>query len=139
MLSAKLILEGLKWIKSLTPLTQTRHCLLVVEDNADDACLLSIYIKRAGFDCDTVTRPELAEGMVLNGKHKVIFLDLNFSGMSGQDLMKSIARSRHDVHIILTPGAMKDLGMAMSGYWFSVIGKEVTQEEVSRALNGLKL
>lgn len=61
--------------------------ILMVDDDADLAAIISIKLQTEGFDIKTVNDPEVALGTVKEYKPDLILLDMNMPGMNGTEYL----------------------------------------------------
>lgn len=66
---------------------------LIVEDDADTRLLLSIHLKRMGFDCIEAGDALTARDKFLKHSPAVMTLDISLGGSSGFDLINAIVDS----------------------------------------------
>jgi two-component system, cell cycle response regulator DivK len=84
--------------------------VLVVDDNAANAALISFLLKKNGYDVRTATDAAEALAAVDEFRPRLIMMDLQLPGMDGLELtrrLKADPRTRGIIIIALTAYAMK--------------------------------
>lgn len=96
--------------------------LLVVEDDADIASLLSMMLRRAGYLVDVANTGELALDYLANNDYAAMTLDLMLPGQSGVALIRQI-RSQAETEalpIIVVSAFTEDGKLAINGDFHAV-------------------
>lgn len=68
-------------------LPDAKHRVLIVEDNPNDAELLSILLKDLGMECTIVYTCEGASALIARNSISIAFIDMRFPQMAGWDLI----------------------------------------------------
>ena len=68
--------------------------VLVVDDNKDVSELLSIYLKKKGFDNVVINEPKIALGHIREEKYDVVVLDISMPEISGIDIIKKLEKEQ---------------------------------------------
>src|SRR6187431_1547571 len=84
----------------MTDLAEPRGSVLVVDDDASLAEMLSIVLRQEGFDSRIVGRGDLALGAFRDYKPDLVLLDLMLPGKDGIDVCKEI-RAESGVPIVM--------------------------------------
>lgn len=103
-------------------------CLLVVEDDHDEAELLFYKIKDLGWTCDVVDTTEAALPLLLEKRHPVVLIDMRLPHAPGHVLVQKVHKNMPWVHIVCIPGDLTDLRLIPVGIYVGVIGKPVTPD-----------
>lgn len=77
--------------------------VLVVDDEAAACRMLSKWIQRAGYGCDTALDAESALNRLFDTTFDVIITDINMPGMDGIELMQRV-KATTDIHVIVMTG-----------------------------------
>jgi len=68
--------------------------VLIVDNNQDVSELLSIFLKRKGFDNVVINDPRIALDHIKEEKYDVILLDISMPEISGIDIIKTLEREK---------------------------------------------
>ncbi|MFZ8937339.1 MAG: response regulator [Nitrosopumilaceae archaeon] len=68
--------------------------VLIVDDNKDVSELLSIYLKKKGFDNVIINDPRIVLGHIKEEKYDVVVLDISMPEISGIDIIKKLERQQ---------------------------------------------
>jgi len=74
------------------PAAAPKARLLLVDDNRDLSGMLSLLLRRAGYEVDTAHDGQSAIQAALDKTPDVILLDIGMPGMSGHDVAREIRR-----------------------------------------------
>ncbi len=112
--------------------------LLVVEDDPDIATLLSIMLRRAGYQVDVANTGELALNYLAHNEYAAMTLDLMLPDQSGIALMRQI-RSQAETEglpIIVVSAFTEDGKLAINGDFNAVdwINKPFDEERLTAAV-----
>lgn len=87
------------------PLESAR--ILVVDDEAAACRMLSKWIQRAGYACETAPDGETALNFLSDATCDVIITDINMPGMDGIELVQRV-KATSDIHVIVMTGQGHD-------------------------------
>jgi len=81
--------------------------VLIVDDNHDVSELLSIFLKKKGFDNVIINDPKIALGHIKEEKYDAVVLDISMPEISGLDIIKKLERNKmlKDQKIIILSAA----------------------------------
>lgn len=99
-------------------MSQTKHRILVVDDNLEGAEILSIMLEHFGNDVRITSRGEEAIDIAASFQPHVVFLDLDMPRMSGYDICRLLREK---------PGGGDMLIAALTG-WEREEDRERTRE-----------
>ena len=68
--------------------------MLIVDDNRDVSELLSIFLKKKGFDNVIINDPKIALDHVKQEKYDVMVLDISMPEVSGIDIIKTLEKEK---------------------------------------------
>ena len=68
--------------------------VLIVDDNQNISELLSIFLKRKGFDNVVINDPRIALGHIKEEKYDVMLLDISMPGISGIDIIETLEKEK---------------------------------------------
>lgn len=116
--------------------------VLVVEDNPDNLKLISYALKRCGYDVVSAVTGEEGLEMALKDTYSFIIMDIDLSGMSGEETTRCIRREPkgQDIPIIaITSYAMagdrdRILKAGCNGYFEKPIDPLTIMNEIHRVL-----
>lgn len=128
------LLSLFKWLGRMR-----KRKFLIVEDNLDDALLLTREIAGAGCSHKLASSAEMAEGMFLAERFDCILLDMRFQGMDGMELLRRILRERPVQIIVITCGEARDLLNIPKSKLIHCVSKPVTSEVIVEILKTMKL
>ncbi len=66
--------------------------VLVVDDNKDVSELLSIFLKKKGYDNVIINDPRIALGHIKEEKYDVMVLDISMPEISGIDIIQTLEK-----------------------------------------------
>ncbi|MBA4454395.1 MAG: response regulator transcription factor [Nitrosopumilaceae archaeon] len=66
--------------------------VLVVDDNKDVSELLSIFLKKKGYDNVIINDPRIALGHIKEQKYDVMVLDISMPEISGIDIIQTLEK-----------------------------------------------
>jgi len=100
-----------------------RGVALVVEDDPQDALLLHLELRRAGFECEIAETAELARGFILHTFYPLVFVDLRLPGMSGEAFLRLLQVESPESKAVIICGDPTDLRTFPAGEPFICIRK----------------
>jgi DNA-binding response OmpR family regulator len=68
--------------------------VLIIDDNQEVSELLSIFLKRKGFDNVIINDPRVALGHIKEEKYDVVVLDISMPEISGIDIIKTLEKEQ---------------------------------------------
>ena len=68
--------------------------VLVVDDNKDVSELLSIFLKKKGYDNVIINDPRIALGHIKEEKYDVMVLDISMPEISGIDIIQTLEKEK---------------------------------------------
>lgn len=68
--------------------------ILIVDDNQDVSELLSIFLKRKGFDNVIINDPRIALEHIKEEKYDIVLLDISMPHISGIEIIKRLEKER---------------------------------------------
>jgi len=68
--------------------------ILIVDDNKDVSELLSIFLKRKGYDNVIINDPRIALGHIKEEKYDAMILDISMPEISGIDIIEALEKER---------------------------------------------
>lgn len=140
MFSFKFALEFSEWLWSKFRVRgAAKYRLLVVEDNANDALLVSIVLKRAGYQFDCVNTAEAGAALYAQFEHSLVIIDMKLPLMDGWSLAKKILDSPTQTQVVLYPGSARDLDRIEPGYALMVVVKSRRTEALIEAINKTRM
>jgi diguanylate cyclase len=81
-----------------------KNKILLVDDEELHIRSLSVLMNQSGYDIDTANSGEEAIEKIASGKYGVLLLDLNMSGISGDEVMNFIKNSSINTTVIVVSG-----------------------------------
>ena len=78
--------------------------VLIVDDEADFASVLSERLRLRDYDAQAVFRAEDALATIKSGSHEVVLLDFNLPGMDGIEVLKKIKQTDPTIEVIMLTG-----------------------------------
>ena len=82
--------------------------ILIVDDDRTVCQSILLLLKKSGFICETVNRPQEVMGIVANFSPDLILLDMNFtidtSGKKGLEILKQVIVTNPKMNVILMTG-----------------------------------
>lgn len=120
-------------------MSESKHKILLVDDDAQLCQLLSEFLTGAGFETDYILDGQEAIDRIQAGHHyDAMVLDIMMPMVSGFDVLKAV-RSDHDIPIIMLTGRGDDidriLGLEMGADDY--LGKPCNPRELSARLNAI--
>ena len=90
------------------PSEATKLRILLVEDNADDAELCTLHLKKANKDIhiDVVSTPDTFASRLHEDAYDVVLSDYALGSWTGLDVLNQLRSERHDIPFILVTGAL---------------------------------
>lgn len=125
-----------RWVTKRKPHTITA---LIVEDDLNDAELLSLVLKKRGMETEIATSGDVAAGLVRHTFYPVVFLDMRLSGMSGEALLRVLSRDSPNASVVVVCGEPSDLAKIPASRFVSVIRKPATGDAIDEMLAKMKL
>lgn len=104
--------------------------LLIVDDNADDAEMLRIFVSRLKYKTEIVDTAEAGLAVLKDRHHAIAFVDVRLPMMDGMSMVDRIRSISPKTHIVIVCGESSDLFRLPKGRHFSVILKPVSLESV---------
>ncbi len=117
------VCSALRWLTRRKP---NRGTLLIIEDNANDALILEISLRKLGYDCEIASSGEVAQGLIRRGYFSVIFVDLRLPQLSGEALLRVLSNEVPSSKIVVVCGEPTDLRDIEAGVPIILIKKNVT-------------
>ncbi len=109
---------------------------LIVEDNKLDAELLELVLRRVGFQTQTVSTGEAAQGVLRRDTYDLVLVDLQLSGgMPGAALLRVLSEDAPYTRVVVVTGCAADLPPSEP---VIVIVKPVTAESLRKVKKLLK-
>ncbi|MGB0415949.1 MAG: response regulator [Coraliomargarita sp.] len=113
--------------------------ILLLEDNAADADLVSEYVELSSLSCDIVTAPRLVDGLKIlkQTSFDIILLDLSLPDSKGIDTLTAVqALTNDEVIIVLTGADDEELSLAalQSGAQDYLFKDKLSSEVLSRSI-----
>ena len=99
-----------KLLPTSTPVVPSRPCILICESDPDVALLISMMLKKAGFDSATAHSPAQAFERISQGNFAALTVDLNISGQRGASFIKALrdnGKTRHLPIVVISAKAKK--------------------------------
>jgi two-component system KDP operon response regulator KdpE len=114
----------------LTATESNRH-ILIVEDDADTAEMVSISLETAGYSTATVDSGEIALSEITNRQPDLVLLDLGLPDMPGLEVLKQV-RANSFLPLIVISGHTheRDKVVALEQGADDFMGKPFSQEEL---------
>lgn len=134
MLSPSEILGWLQIGRILPNLFKKYGCLLIVEDNADDIELLTIFLRQRNRKHDISRNAEEALAKLRSKKYGSVFLDIRLPGMNGWKLLEHISDEFPKTRVVILCGAPEDLVDMPRGFPFEVMIKPPTLHGVDKSI-----
>ncbi len=114
----------------LTATEQNRH-ILIVEDDADTAEMVSIFLETAGYSTATADSGETALNEITSQQPDLVLLDLGLPDMSGLDVLKQVRASSFLPLIVISGKTQeRDKVVALEQGADDYMGKPFSQEEL---------
>lgn len=114
----------------LTATEQNRH-ILIVEDDADTAEMVSIFLETAGYTTATADSGEIALNEITAQQPDLVLLDLGLPDMSGLDVLKQVRASSFLPLIVISGKTQeRDKVVALEQGADDYMGKPFSQEEL---------
>ncbi len=114
----------------LTVTDQNRH-ILIVEDDADTAEMVSTFLETAGYSTATVDSGEIALSEINTQPPDLVLLDLGLPDMSGLDVLKQVRASSFLPLIVISGKTQeRDKVVALEQGADDYMGKPFSQEEL---------
>lgn len=135
MIAPDTILGWLSLGKIVRNLFKKTRCLLIVEDNADDIELLSVFLRARKHSHDVAMTGEEALGKLRAGKYDLVFIDLRLPMKDGWTILNSIRDEFPKTKTVITCGEPGDLIYMPTGIPFTVMIKPPTLHGVDEILN----
>jgi CheY-like chemotaxis protein len=83
---------------------RAEHTIMIADDNAEMCEMLAESLSRYGF-CVAVSDPAVIVETYLERVPDILFLDINFPGMSGFEVIEMIRKYDKDAYIVMMTGA----------------------------------
>jgi excisionase family DNA binding protein len=105
-----------------TPTRQSRHRVLVVDDEASIRDLLSKTLALAEYEVDTAADATSALDRMRSGAYDLMIADLKMPGMDGLALIRQAKRIKSDMPVIIITGfstessAIEAVNLGVAGY-----------------------
>lgn len=121
-------------------MTDTRHPILVVDDDNDILSLLSKWLMAEGFEVLTAESAEEALTKVSISRPRLVITDLFMNGMSGMDLLTEIHRDNPLLPVIMLsgqakiPDAIKATHLGSAAFLTKPVKQEELLDHVKRSL-----
>lgn len=128
-----MLLDVLSWIWSKVRRKRGR-LLLLVEDDSDDALLLTLQLKRIGYSVDRVATAEAAIIAIRTGKYRLAFIDIGLPLINGWQLAEMLRDEFPRFPFVITPGVPASLMGIPEGVLFTVMVKPLSYDGLRRAL-----
>jgi len=110
------------------------RCLLIVEDDADDVEIISLFLRRNRRSYDVSRTAEDALTRIRSCKYEIIFLDIRLPCMDGWMLLSHIIDESPESKIIITCGDPRDLVKMPVGIPFEVMIKPPSMHGIDKIL-----
>lgn len=90
----------------------TRPTALIIDDNEDDAFLISRLLRRNGFDtcCEYAKSPADVRRMLERQRWDLIICDYSFAGFDARDVSAMISEGRLAVPLVVVSGVDRETG-----------------------------
>ena len=128
------------WGRSKQKRIDQAHTILIVEDNSDDAELLSFCLKKHGLK-GTITDTALgAIALIERNNIAIAFIDLRLKFMPGWELIPIIRRRSPHTLIVVICGHISDIENIHEDVWpLIVMSKPPSVEGIERLVSHLKI
>lgn len=114
----------------LTATESNRH-ILIVEDDADTAEMVSTFLETAGYSTATVDSGEIALSEIINRQPDLVLLDLGLPDMPGLEVLKQVRASSFLPLIVISGKTQeRDKVVALEQGADDYMGKPFSQEEL---------
>jgi len=114
--------------------------ILVVDDDAAVADVISRWLTRAGYQCKTASDGQTALAMLAGEKYDLVVTDIMMPGMSGIDLLQTVKTVAPDVAVLMVTAvddrdtAIRALQLGAYGYSVKPLDKTEILISVANAL-----
>lgn len=108
---------------TLVPTLIAPRPILLVEDNANDALLALLAIRKAGHDCHWTQSGEAAIFKLAQASYRMVFVDVGLIGMGGWELVRRIRAEHPLMPIWIFTGVSDNLFGVTPGMPISILVK----------------
>ena len=123
-----------------TEASTTQPRILIVDDDSDIVSLLSVWLKKEGFEAMSATSGADALAQLGRVRPHMVVTDLYMEGMSGMDLLTEIHRENPLMPVIMLsgqaniPDVIKAMHLGISTFLTKPVQREELLEQVRKAL-----
>lgn len=118
--------------------TAATHRILIVDDDADWRGALALMLEDMGYEGVEASCGEEALRLLESEQFRIVLLDMNMPGMSGQEVVEKITDPTVRV-VLLTSAAMQDVGKTLSTSPCYYLPKAAGTDALSLILQSLQM
>jgi len=113
--------------------------ILIVDDDASIAFLLSEILKIWGHDVSTLNSPlEAVEQLQKDNTYDIVFTDFVMDDMTGKDLIDEVKKTQPELHFVITTALPKEKVIGDTGIEH-ILEKPFKMDNVKQILEKLPL